>query len=81
MICLPLLFLIYINNLDSGVSSEISKFTDDSKISKIIRSESDVKELQGDLNRLNEWVVMWQMGFNVDKCKVMSVSRENADNR
>ena len=41
-----LLFLIYINDLDNGISSDISKFADDSKISRIIRSESDVKDLQ-----------------------------------
>ena len=53
----PLLFLLYINELDSGISSDICKFTDDSKIDRIIRSESDIKYLQGDLDRLNEWVV------------------------
>ena len=47
----PLLFLIYINDLDSGISSDISKFSNDYKIGKIIRSVSDVKDLQGDLNR------------------------------
>ena len=45
----PLLFIIYINDLDSGISSVISKFADDSNIGRIIRSESDVKDLQGGL--------------------------------
>ena len=58
----PLLFIIYINDLDSGISSDISEFADDSRIGRIIRSESDVKNLQGDLDRLNEWMVRWQMG-------------------
>ena len=69
----PLLFIIYINDLDNGISSDISKVADDSKIDRIIRLESDVKELQGDLDRLNEWVVKWQMDFNIDKCKVMNI--------
>ena len=77
----PLLFIIYINDLDNGISSDISKFADDSKIGKIIRSESDVKDLQGDLDRLNEWVVRWQMDFDIDMCKVMNVGRENPHNR
>ena len=68
-----LLFLIHINDLDNGISSDISKFADDSKIGRIIRSESDVKDLQGDLDRLNELVVRWQMDFNHDKCRVMNV--------
>ena len=48
----PLLFLIYINDVESGISSDISKFADDSKISRIIRSESDVRDLKGDLDKL-----------------------------
>ena len=42
------------------------------KIGKIIRSESDVKDLQGDLDKLNEWVVRWQMEFDIDKCRVLT---------
>ena len=77
----PLLFLIYINDLDSGINSYISKFDYDSKISRIIRSESVVKNLQGDFDRLNEWVIKWYMDFNIDKCRVMNVGRENPHNR
>ena len=54
----PLLFIIYINDLDNEISSDISKFSNDSKIGRTIKSESDVKDLQGDLDRLNEWVVV-----------------------
>ena len=32
----PLLYMIYINDLDSGISRDISKFADDSKIDRII---------------------------------------------
>ena len=53
----PLLYILYINDLDSGISNDISKFANDSRIGRIIRSESDVKDLQGDLDRLNEWVL------------------------
>ena len=38
----PLLFLIYINYLDSEISSDVRKFADDTKIGRLIRSESDV---------------------------------------
>ena len=76
-----LFFFIFINHLDSGISSDISNFADDSKIGKIIRSEFDVKDLQGNLDRLNEWVVRWQMEFYIDKFRVMNVGRENPHNR
>ena len=66
----PLVFLICINDLDSVSSSDIA---DNYKISTITRSDSDVKDLQGDIDRLNEWVVRWQMEFSIDKCSVMNV--------
>ena len=37
--------------------------------------------MQGNLDRLNEWVVKWQMDFNNDKYKVMNVGMENDQNR
>ena len=49
-----LLLLRYIKYLDSRISCDISKFADDSKIGRIIRSESDVKDLQGNLDRVSD---------------------------
>ena len=75
-------YLIYIKDLDSRISSDISEFADDSKIGKIIRSQSDIKDLQDDLDRLkSDWVVKWQIQFNIDKCRVMNVGWENPHNR
>ena len=50
----PLLFSVYINDLDSGISSDISKFADNMKIGRIIRSDSDAITLHADFDRLNE---------------------------
>ena len=69
----PLLFIIYINDLDSGIISDISKFADDTKIGKVINSVDDTKDLQEDLDRLSMWARKWQMEFNVDKCKTLSL--------
>ncbi len=46
----PLLLIIYINDLDTGISSEVSKFADDTKVGKVIRTDQDALELQGDLD-------------------------------
>ncbi len=40
----PLLFIFYINDLDSGITSEFSKFADDTKAGKIIRTDQDARE-------------------------------------
>ena len=73
----PLLFIIYINDLDTGISSDVSKFADDTKIGRVIESDQDAAILQEELSRLYDWAEKWQMEFNVGKCSVMSVGRSN----
>ena len=75
----PVLFLIYINDLDEGVISEIGKFADDSKLGKSISSSADIRLLEDDLSKLEDWSVKWQMLFNVDKCSIMHLGKSNAN--
>ena len=48
----PLLFEIYINDLDENVQGMISKFVDDTKIGGIVDSEEGYQKLQQDLDQL-----------------------------
>ncbi|CAM5171781.1 unnamed protein product [Natator depressus] len=73
----PVLFNIFINDLEKGVNSEVSKFTDDTKLLKIVKSQADCEEIQKDLTKLGDWATKWQMKFNVDKCKVMNIGKYN----
>ena len=73
----PLLFLIYINDIDVGISSKISKFADDTKIVSTVQVEQGNYSIQKDLDRLAAWADKWQMEFNPQKCKVMHIGREN----
>ena len=73
----PLLFIIYINDLESGISSDISKFADDTKIGRPIMNIHEVRRLQEDLDRLHDWSEKWKMQFNVNKCSIMSIGRGN----
>ena len=73
----PLLFLIYINDLDNGIVNKISKFADDTKLCHISRNPDEVLQLQEDLNRLVDGANTWQMNFNIDKCAVMHIGHNN----
>ena len=77
----PLLFIIYINDLDLGLVSKISKFADDTKMGINADSEATVKQLQEDLKRIGEWSEKWQMPFNLDKCKVMHIGHKNKNEK
>jgi len=73
----PLLFDIYINDLDENVGGMVSKFSDDTKIGGIVDSEEGYLGLQQDLDQLGQWANEWQMEFNLDKCEVMHFGRSN----
>jgi hypothetical protein len=55
----------------------LKKFADDTKLGQIIEQASDAVELQATLNRLCDWATTWGMAFNVQKCHVMHVGRNN----
>ena len=73
----PVLFLIYVNDIDDGLTCKISKFADDTKIASKITTTLDKETLQSDLDRLACWASKWQMKFNVDKCKVLHIGSNN----
>ena len=60
----PVLFLIYINDIDENLISKIGKFADDTKMSKSVSSVEGVQTLQEDLVKLGNWASDWQMSFN-----------------
>ena len=48
----PLLFVIYINDIDDLVNSRILKFADDTKVFNTVGSEKEVDSLRCDLCNL-----------------------------
>jgi len=69
----PVLFLIFINDLDYGIESWILKFADDTTIFNRVNCTADVERLQKDLHSLITWFEEWYMLFNVSKWKVVHV--------
>jgi len=76
----PILFLIYINDLDYGIRNWILKFADNTKVFSRANGSEDCASLQKDLDTLVNWSEEWQMLFNVGKCKVMHFGRNNPSN-
>ena len=73
----PILFLIYINDLDFNIQNCFLKFVDDTKLFGSVTSTGDQLLMQNDLSKLWSWSVDWQMLFNIDKCKVIHFGHKN----
>jgi len=72
----PLLFLIYINDIDDSVCAKFLKFADDTVFS-VVWTKNDIDKLQLDLINLGKWSHEWLMLFNIDQCKVMHLGLNN----
>ena len=72
----PILFLIYINDIQKEISSSMKLFADDSTIYRPIRSYEDHLILQEDLRKLDLWAEKWQMTFKPIKCKTMNITNK-----
>ena len=66
----PLLFLIFINDLEAGIISQIKFFADDTSLYSVVRNpEISARELNHDLDVINNWAKLWKMSFNPDPTK------------
>ena len=66
----PLLFLVYINDLEEGMKSSIKCFADDTSLFSIVRDPLiSAEELNHDLKLINKWEFQLKMSFNPDPTK------------
>ena len=59
----PLLFLIYINDLDDNITSTVLKFADDTKVFRKVNNDGDKQHLQNNLDILVKWSEKCQIFF------------------
>ena len=52
----PLLFLIYINDLDDNITSNVLKFADDTKVFRKVNTDGDKQHLQKRSRQISEMV-------------------------
>ena len=72
-----LLFLVYLNDIDENIKSDVYLFADD--VALLNRSKnvnSFETELNSDLLQLNDWAFRWNMDFNPSKTEMIIFSNK-----
>ena len=66
----PLLFLIYINDLERNIKSNIKFFADDTMLFSIVTDPAiSANDLSHDRDIIHQWAHQWKMQFNPDRNK------------
>ena len=73
----PIIFLVYIHDLEDGVTGSILKFADDTKLFRKTKEIGDKQNLQDDIDKLVRWSEKWQMLLNFRKCKCLHIGSGN----
>ncbi len=73
----PVLFIIYINDIDVRLNNFISKFANDTKLGNLAITDCNRMSLQEDLRKISEWPQRWEMPFNVNKCQILQAGTRN----
>ena len=71
------LFNVYVDDVDDDVVGFVRKFADDTKEASVVENEEDAEQLQRDIDAMAKWASEWEMCFNVEKCKVLHLGRNN----
>lgn len=67
----PVLFSVFINDLDSALEFTLSKFASDTELGRAIDLLEDTETLQRDLDRLEVQAVTDCLKFNKRKCQIL----------
>ena len=64
------LFLIYINDLTEGLTTNVKLFAEDTSLFSVVHdTQTSKNDLNKDLKIINNWTFQWKMNFNPDPTK------------
>ncbi|RMC12657.1 hypothetical protein DUI87_10181 [Hirundo rustica rustica] len=67
----PVLFSVFINDLDTGLEGKQSKFTEDTKLGRAVESLKGKEALQRDVDKSGSWAITNCMKSNKGKCQIL----------
>ena len=72
----PLLYLLYSEDMKYLVENDLKMYADDSMVMTTgITEQHCVDQLQGDLDRIQQWSEDWKVKLNISKTKCLTVRR------
>jgi len=73
----PMLFNIFVGNMDSGIESTLSKFAGDTKLCGVVNTLEGTDAIQKNVDWLQRWDHANLMKFNKPKCNVLHIGQGN----
>ena len=71
----PFLFIIFMNDIEETITSDMYIFADDTTLTKTYDLLSEAEScLNGDLNTISQWATKWMVNFNMEKTVSISFS-------
>ena len=75
----PIVFLVYVNDIDVGIINLLLKFADDIKVLGKVQTLDEADAFQNDIRNIEQWSNKWLMPLQINKCKVMHLGKHNLE--